>query len=253
MLNIIQITDCHIQPTPNAELRGVNVDTSLAAVLKHIQAHHWPVDFLLATGDLVHDDSAAYPRFAAMLEPLQVPVYCLPGNHDIPAELSAHLANGWVQQKKYIQQGDWQFFLLDTHVAGSPGGAIAPPELDFLQKTLSNHPNLPALICLHHHPVPIGSAWLDTQIVANASDFFAILNEHPQVRAVIWGHIHQVYTGHYNHYSLLAAPATSCQFTPNSERPSIQQDVLPGYRWFRLYPDGRLETGIERVSYKTAV
>ena len=249
MLNVIQITDCHIQPTPNAELRGVNVDASLTAVLNHMQARHWPADFILATGDLVHDDAAAYPRFKAMLEPLATPVYCLPGNHDMPAELAANCTDGWVQQKKYIQQGGWQFVLLDTHVPGSPGGALAPAELDFLQETLNRQPDLPALICLHHHPVPIGSAWLDTQVVANAAEFFAILNRHKQVRAVIWGHIHQTYTGHYHHYGLFAAPATSCQFTPHSEQPSIEHDVLPGYRWLRLYPDGRLETGIERVPY----
>ena len=249
MLKVIQITDCHIKSMPNAELRGVNVDHSLAAVLEHIKTWHTPLDLVLATGDLTHDDPAAYPRFKAMLEPLATPVYCLPGNHDMPAELAAQCADGQVQRQRHVQHKGWQFILLDTSVPGSPNGNLAASELDFLQYSLNQHPALPTLVCLHHHPVSVGCAWLDTQMIANADELFAILHQHPQVRAVVWGHVHQTHTGQHGHFGLYGTPATSCQFTPESEQPSIEHLALPGYRWFNLYPDGRLETGIARVPY----
>jgi len=249
MLNVIQITDCHIQATPNAELRGVNVDLSLAAVLAHITERHAAHELILATGDLIHDDPAAYPRFQAMLEPMHTPVYCLPGNHDIPAELAAQYHQGRVKQTRYVQHGGWQFILLDTSIAGSPNGRLAQTELDFLDQTLTQESARPALICLHHHPVPIDCAWLDTQMISNRDALFEILDRHLQVRALIWGHIHQPYAGQRGHFGLYGTPATSCQFTPDSDQPSIEHSALPGYRWFHLYPDGQLETGIERVPY----
>ena len=41
------------------------------------------------------------------------------------------------------------------------------------------------------NPLPTGAAWLDTMILGNAEEFFALLARFPQVKAVVFGHIHQ--------------------------------------------------------------
>jgi hypothetical protein len=45
-------------------------------------------------------------------------------------------------------------------------------------------------------------------------------------------------------------PATCMQFKPKTAEPQLD-DLPPGYRWFELYPDGRLETGVERIETTT--
>ncbi|RCL61780.1 MAG: phosphodiesterase, partial [Pseudomonas sp.] len=50
-----------------------------------------------------------------------------------------------------------------------------------------------------------------------------------------------------NGVRLLATPSTGVQFTPQSEDFQVDS-AAPGYRWLRLYADGRLETDVSRVS-----
>ena len=102
------------------------------------------------------------------------------------------------------------------------------------------------MVCLHHHPIRIDSTWLDTMVVDNGADLFAVLDRHPQVRAVIWGHIHQGFSDQRRGVALLGAPSTCAQFKPGVAAAELDE-ISPGYRWFELYRDGTLRTGIERV------
>ena len=46
---------------------------------------------------------------------------------------------------------------------------------------------------------------------------------------------------------LLASPSTCIQFAPASEDFATDNQA-PGYRWLRLYDDGRVETAISRLA-----
>ncbi|MFO1349638.1 MAG: 3',5'-cyclic-AMP phosphodiesterase [Gammaproteobacteria bacterium] len=247
-LRVVQISDTHIHFQPNARRWGVDVDAGLTAVIGRLKRRHWPVDLLLITGDLVQDEGApAYERLCALLEPLPVPIYCLPGNHDLPGEMRATLNGGRIQAVRHIIRGRWQFVLLDSALPSSPAGHLAAEELRFLDATLAAHSDLHAIVCLHHHPVAVDSAWIDAMAVDNADDLFAVIDRHPQVRAVIWGHIHQAFSARRNGVQLLSVPSTCAQFKPAVERPEIDAQAQPGYRWFELHDDGKLSTGIERI------
>jgi len=63
---------------------------------------------------------------------------------------------------------------------------------------------------------------------------------------VVWGHIHAEFSARRGDVRLLATPATCVQFKPGTAAPQVDE-LPPGYRWFELHPDGRLETGVERV------
>ena len=46
------------------------------------------------TGDLIQDASReAYDRFCELMQPLGLPVYCIPGNHDVRAFMKEALAS----------------------------------------------------------------------------------------------------------------------------------------------------------------
>jgi Icc protein len=81
----------------------------------------------------------------------------------------------------------------------------------------------------------------------NAAEFFAIIDRHPQVRGIVFGHVHQDYRAFRRDVLLLAAPSTCIQFKPRSDLFALDPRT-PGFRWFELYPDGRISTGVERIT-----
>jgi len=81
----------------------------------------------------------------------------------------------------------------------------------------------------------------------NPQDFFAVIDRHPQVRSVIWGHVHQHFDRWRNNIRLLATPSTCVQFPPDSDDSAIEY-TPPGYRWFDLLDTGDFTTGVDRLA-----
>ncbi len=248
MLKAVQITDLHLFTEPHRSLGGVDVDASLQRVLRHLHQVDRPVDLVLATGGVVHEETeAAYKRVGRYLTGLEAPIYCVPGNHDDKALLRATCERFGLRNPRRVLRGGWQLLMLDSAQPPDPAGHLAEEELLFLDQALGEYPHHPAVVVLHHAPLTIGSPWMDSMQVDNGTAFFAVLERYPQVQAVIFGHIHQELDMERSGVRFLAAPATCLQFTPGAARSSYD-DRPPGYRWFRFFPDGQLETGIERIA-----
>ena len=82
--------------------------------------------------------------------------------------------------------------------------------------------------------------------VDNAAELFAIIENHPQVRGILWGHVHQEFDGMYRGIKLMSSPSTCIQFLPGSKDFAVDT-ATPGYRWLEFHPDGHIETGVERI------
>ena len=246
-VRVVQITDTHLYADPAGALLGMPTLQSLDAVLDLVKAEALPADVALATGDLVHDGSAAgYRLLTDRLCALGCPTLALPGNHDDPTLLAEVLAAPPVQRVREAHFGAWQLLLLDSTVPGSDGGLLPASELEWLDTALgagSGH----ALVCLHHSPLPTGSDWLDTMALANADNFFAVLDRRPRVRGILFGHIHQTLETERNGVRILGSPSTCVQFA--KVRPRFGIDPRPpGYRWLGLLPDGAIRSGVRRVA-----
>jgi Icc protein len=96
---------------------------------------------------------------------------------------------------------------------------------------------------LHHHPVEMGSRWLDGIGLANAGEFWRVIDSHTHVRGIVWGHVHQEYDGERNGVRLLGTPSTCAQFLPKSDRYAVDSRP-PAYRRFNLHDDGRIDTEV---------
>lgn len=245
VVRLVHITDLHICAVPSG-IQGcaINTDLTLSRILSQIRLYERPVDLVIATGDLVQDPvPSAYRRLRNMLLKLGIPVYCLPGNHDDVDLAEDLLACENVSFPKVITQGDWALIMLDSTVAGQVHGYLDPQELEFLEETLSRHPASNALVCLHHPVYPIGSPWMDRIGLSNSDALFAVLEQHPQVRGIVFGHIHQCFERIHKGIHLIGSPATSVQFKPRTK--TVQVDGLPpAYRVLELHPDGHIQTEV---------
>src|SRR5690242_13898442 len=167
-IRLVQFTDPHLYGGESETLRGVATLPALMRTLDLAQAREWPVDAVLVTGDLVQDDVAGYKHFRRIFGGFDVPVLCIPGNHDEPAELHGKpfITEG------YLDLGGWRIVLLDSSLPGSARGHLSKETLATLDSALSSADNLHTLVCLQHHPVAMSSRWLDQVGLDNAAEFF---------------------------------------------------------------------------------
>lgn len=246
-LHVLHVTDTHLFADPNRTLLGVNTLTSLRRVLALSSDTNTPFDVVLATGDLVHDASAAgYRRLTSEFSRLNVPVYCIPGNHDERIAMSRYLGNDGVAWGRAIDAGDWQILMLDSTIPFEDGGRLDDREIEFLADALATD-RRPTLICLHHHAQPVASAWIDTMVLENADRFLNLVNQHAHAKAILFGHIHQDYDQQHGSVRLLGSPSTCVQFAPKSAEFKVENKA-PGYRSLKLSPDGRIQTHVVRCT-----
>jgi len=247
-LRVVQVSDCHLFSSTEGKLLGLNTQFSLDRVLELVQAEQPRMDIILATGDLSQDASQeAYARLDDALNAFGVPTYWIEGNHDKPAPMMEVLRQRRDKMGPcVIELGAWTIVMLDSTIPGDVPGELYDDDIAFLDRSLKNAAGEHIMVCLHHHPVPMGCKWLDTQVVASADRFFEVIDRYDRVRTVIWGHVHQEYSGERNGVKLFAVPSTCVQFKPFSDDFAVDK-IPPGYRWFDLYPDGRIDTAVSRV------
>jgi Icc protein len=249
-VRVIQITDCHLGPQVSESLLGLNTDQSLDDVLQLIALEQPEFDQMVCTGDIASaGHSACYNRFVTSVRAyFSAPLAWLPGNHD-SAAIMANVQMSAPPEARQISLGKWLIVLLDSAVPDQVYGQLTETELAYLQEILAVNPDKHVMIMLHHQPVAVGSAWIDQYILRNAVDFFAIVDGAPQVKAIVWGHVHQDFVSERNGVQLIATPSTCVQFKPHCDEFTVDTR-MPGYRWFDLEQDGSFKTGVSRVTGK---
>lgn len=246
-LKFIQISDIHLFEHQDGALLGVKTHDSFLAVLEMIKKNSNNQDLIIMSGDITQDASeAAYRKAADYLSLFNVPIYCVPGNHDDIDVIASVYPYKNVLTSRCIVDKYWQIILLDSHMQRKVEGHLAKDQLDFLRQKLESNPNHHALIMFHHQPVPVGSAWLDQLGVTNANELWELLSEYPQAKVILFGHVHQIHEGHKNGISYYSLPSCCIQFKPGVKDFALDP-IPPGYRWVELYKDGQIKTGIQRL------
>jgi Icc protein len=247
-VQLVQLTDTHLCRLRGGTLLGMDTDHSLQAVIDLVRTERPRIDLLLGTGDLSDQGALeAYQRLREYFDRLTLASCWLPGNHDHRGNME-QVADQPLRLARDIRLGRWQVVMLDSQVPGEVGGRLGREELDLLADALgaAAAEGLYSLVCLHHQPVRVGCEWLDEQMVADADEFFAVLDRFAGVRGVLWGHVHQEVDRRRGNVRLLASPSTCVQFAPDSV--GFRADPAPpGYRWLELAEDGGLSTGVSRV------
>jgi len=226
----------------DGDLRGTVTQESLQRVLDHYHAGDWRADRALITGDLIQDDSVeAYDRFRELLLPLNMRMHCVPGNHDIRDLMRPICSRPPFSYCATEHIHDWLLLGLDSCITGNAGGEIAAEEFERLDRIIDESSAKHIMVCLHHPPVPMGSAWLDTVLLKNGDELLERLHAAGRVRLLVFGHVHQPYDAEHRGIQVIGTPSTCSQFKPGSDDFALD-DRPPAYRRITLNGDGSSST-----------
>jgi Icc protein len=76
---------------------------------------------------------------------------------------------------------------------------------------------LPTLIFMHHHPLPIDHTYMDSIALKNPEPFASLINRHAQINGIFCGHVHQEASQHLASIPCFTTPSTCFQIIPHSE------------------------------------
>jgi Icc protein len=246
-VRLVQFTDTHFLPDPGGSLRGARTLPRFEACLAHARRHFFPADAVVVTGDVIHDDPAAYASVNRAFGSLDCPVLMIPGNHDVPDEMARQLGAAPFQVGgEFRTANGWHLLLLESWFAGSTDGEgrLGDAQLDNLDRTLRADAAPHALIFVHHPPLPMDAPALDAVGLRDGRNLCRTIAAHSRVRGVCWGHAHQALDifGAAG-VRWMCTPATSMQFRPR--RPTFEADDRPpGYRVLDLGADGSISTEV---------
>jgi hypothetical protein len=173
---------------------------------------------VVIAGDLVQWPGGADFEAAAEVPPGVPPICMVPGNHDRWARgrdepdealdvrlraLAARLggeACAYDGSRGETELGRWRILLLDSTMPGDNLGEIGEDQLRWLDDRLAAAPDRPAVLVTHHpwlpHPATAflgrGAAYA---VLRDAAALSALLDRHPQVAAVVSGHLHVNWSG----------------------------------------------------------
>ena len=160
-------------------------------------------DVAIITGDLTEcGQEAEYTNLSAILgRTLTMPVYVIPGNHDMRENLRSRLSHlpGVTMDPYFVQYviEDYpvRLVMLDTLVCGANHGELSDAQLEWLDQTLAAAPSRPTLIGMHHPPFVTGIPHMDKIALLNADAFRSVIAEHRQVERIVCGHHHRPVVG----------------------------------------------------------
>jgi 3',5'-cyclic-AMP phosphodiesterase len=194
-MRIAQITDPHMTAGP-PEPGGYDAAAALAAVLAEVERLR--PDVVLLTGDLAADGRPEeYRRLRTLFAAAPVPVVAVPGNHDAREAFARELAGSAIRVGAgpglWLEHDDGPVRLIGLDTLGPDGsdaGVLGEAQLAWLAGRLRQDDGRPVLIFMHHPPFSLGLP-MDWTRCADGDDLGRLLRAHPQVLAVLCGHMHR--------------------------------------------------------------
>jgi Icc protein len=235
-LSFLHISDLHIVAEEGHRQFGVDTAAILRQAVPMMNALQ--PDFIVASGDLVSDESEeSYRRLQTLLRPLEAPVHFLMGNHDdrvaFRRVFQPEAPSSADPVCEAFERGGVRFLLLDSTLPGKVEGCLGGEQLDWLEAELTVDPSRPTWIFIHHQPLPIYIRWLDALGLQNQEEFLAVLTRHPQVEVISSGHVHQARRWRYGGALFLSVPALAFQFSSTNQKPEITREP-PAFRRFEI-------------------
>lgn len=273
MITLIQISDCHLfKDKDKIGYAGIAPYHSLTRVLSAVRESltdisesnnqsadketigQEPKVIVLVTGDISGDNSPeSYLHFTALMEqyiePENIDWFVLAGNHDNNPHFESYLGSRHLQSTNPISFSNWQIHGMDTRASGNmhtAAGEVKGDDLIALKQSLDASQHVNHLVALHHHVLP-SKSWMDKHFLANAQHLELLINEYPQIKALIHGHIHSPLRQKIgaNSTPSYGSPSTCWQWQMRAE--FGVSEASPGYQVINLMDDGTVDVRVIEV------
>jgi Icc protein len=249
-LRVAQLSDLHFSTAPGGYMLRDTAET-FSAIATDLLAD--PPDIVVVTGDIANEGKPdEYEMAGAALADLELPVYCLPGNHDFVDALHAHLPRPGIVVQRTMRIGAWLFLFGDSNAGGVafsdtdgwldlPGrvhdanGSLTDHELSWLRRQLDQGGAAHAMLWIHHPPGAPGffeQPDYDTQIGE-------LTDTTTPLRAVAAGHAHTGITT-----EVAGMPSYLCPSTGVCVDFEALTLMPPGYRRYEFGADGSIATDV---------
>lgn len=272
-IRLVHMTDTHIQPELDA-FKGVE------QCLGHIQSMSDRPSLILTGGDLVFDSFDQKAERTGMLWDLwsktlkdhcSLPIEHCIGNHDIwgwnkkksgTKGDEGKWGKRWVMdvlglEKPYrtFDRAGWRFVVLDSVFPDGEGytGRLDEEQFAWLEGVLKGTPREMNVLVLSHIPILTVTAMgapKDAAVKKHETAFSLMMSDmprivglfkkHPNVRACLSGHIHQVDRVEYQGVTYLCDGAVSGGWWKGKHK-----ECGEGYAVLDLFDDGRVERSYE--------
>lgn len=247
---LAQLSDPHIGATQEDADPAARLETVVEAVL----ALPNRVDAVVVSGDLSDDGSAESYRVArSSLDRFECPVHVLPGNHDDRARLrqAFDLPGEGAEPIHYaVDVGELRLVALDSIVPGRDPGAFPAETLAWLDEALGKERERPTMLAVHHTPLATGlPGWDAINLSPDEREALAgVVARHPQLRAIVGGHLHRIATATLAGCPVLSAPSTYLQALPDFdfEEEDVEMVGPPGFA-LHVLSDGVLSSQVEML------
>jgi Icc protein len=246
---LAQVSDLHIKAAGHLSYRVVDTAGMLSACLRHLLDLPQRPDAVVFTGDLTDfGRPEEYAVLRALLEPLPMPVYLIPGNHDRRDALrDAFPEHAYLRQSPQfvqyvIEDHALRIVALDTLVPGEGRGELCADRLAWLDARLAEQPARATAVLMHHPPFATFIGHMDRQGLSGAAELAAVIRRHPQVERLLCGHLHRPILARFAGTIASTAPSPAHQVALDLASDARSQFVMepPGYQIHAFTP----QTGV---------
>jgi 3',5'-cyclic AMP phosphodiesterase CpdA len=247
---IAQLSDLHIMPHGMLAYGVVETNPFVERAFKTVAALDPVPDVVILSGDLSDGGlDAEYDILADLIRRhLRMPVYLIPGNHDRREGIKARLRHlpGVTENPQFIQyvvdDHAVRLVMLDSIVAQQSHGELCAARLAFLDRALSDAPNKPTLVVLHHPPFLSGIAHMDEVSLRNPAALEAVIRRHPQVERILCGHAHRPIIARFGATLVQVSPSVAHQVALDlrPDGPATFNMEPPAFLLHHWRPEARL-------------
>lgn len=212
---IAHLSDPHITAGPLAAEPAAGLQRALGRVL----GLDPQPECVIITGDLVdHGRPDEYAVLREVIGGFPLPLHLAIGNHD---GRDAFVDAFRTETRYTVEYPEVRLIVLDSNVPGSIGGKLGDDQLAWLDATLARRADVPAMVCVHHPPVPVGIPFLDEIRLADGEALAEVIAGHRHVARVLAGHLHRVVSAAFGGTVLTVAPSTyrQCELALRADRP----------------------------------
>ncbi|MDE3823625.1 phosphodiesterase [Sinorhizobium meliloti] len=199
-MKAVLISDTHLKIRGNL-VRGVDPASRLEQCVSTIRRIADDADICILLGDLADTPTVAeYETLLEILQPLNIPVHFIVGNHDdrnifrlacpwLPSD-----ENGFVQSS--YETRNERLLFLDTLSEGQHEGDYSTLKLEWLERQLFET-SLKATYLFMHHPPFKSGFWNDYSMIQQAEPLLDLVVRSRRVSHIFAGHTHRAASGNW--------------------------------------------------------